>query len=301
MKKMLRLFTTLVLVSICCIAFSYAGVGTSGMSFLRIGAGARPAGMGDAFTALSDDVNALYWNPAGLTQLKNREVSAMYLKWLGDLNYEFIGLVLPRGSMALGAAFYRLGMEPFEEINTLGESVGSLSYNSMAFALSFALAMNKMLSIGCSAKGITETLVDKSSFSVGLDIGALYSLSSRLKLGANVRNIGAQMQSFGDTKEELPTTVNIGAYARAMESANNTLNIVADVVIKPTEGQTEEHVGGELYLGKKMALRLGYKIGSVDSFTLGGSINLGKIKLDLAYIPFSDWDVTYRAALTFVF
>lgn len=38
-------------------------------------AGARPLGMGGAFIALADDINALYWNPAGLVQLESFTVS----------------------------------------------------------------------------------------------------------------------------------------------------------------------------------------------------------------------------------
>ena len=51
--------------------------------------GARPMGMGGAFTAVADDANAPYWNPAGLalnpevsitgtTKLNNRNT------WVGD-------------------------------------------------------------------------------------------------------------------------------------------------------------------------------------------------------------------------
>jgi hypothetical protein len=43
---------------------------TSGADFLLIGSGARSEGMGGAFTAVADDVNALTFNPAGLALLK---------------------------------------------------------------------------------------------------------------------------------------------------------------------------------------------------------------------------------------
>lgn len=34
--------------------------------YLRVAAGARPAGMGEAFVSIADDATATYWNPAGL-------------------------------------------------------------------------------------------------------------------------------------------------------------------------------------------------------------------------------------------
>jgi long-subunit fatty acid transport protein len=43
-----------------------------------VGAGARASGMGGAFTAIADDATAASWNPAGLAQLRQPEVSLVY-------------------------------------------------------------------------------------------------------------------------------------------------------------------------------------------------------------------------------
>ncbi len=47
-------------------AESFANVSSSAVLFLRIAAGARAAGMGEAFVAVADDATATHWNPAGL-------------------------------------------------------------------------------------------------------------------------------------------------------------------------------------------------------------------------------------------
>ncbi|MBI4062852.1 MAG: UPF0164 family protein, partial [Elusimicrobia bacterium] len=54
----------------------------SGFSFLKIGVGARPIGLGSAYTAMANDATAIYWNPAGLGAIKKRELSAMHGEWL---------------------------------------------------------------------------------------------------------------------------------------------------------------------------------------------------------------------------
>ena len=46
--------------------------------------GARPLGMGGAFTALSDDANALFYNPAGLANIKETRVSPINLEIEGS-------------------------------------------------------------------------------------------------------------------------------------------------------------------------------------------------------------------------
>ncbi|MBI5244034.1 MAG: UPF0164 family protein, partial [Elusimicrobia bacterium] len=46
----------------------------TGAAFLKIGTGARAEAMGGAYTAIADDVNALYYNPGGLAALKKSEL-----------------------------------------------------------------------------------------------------------------------------------------------------------------------------------------------------------------------------------
>jgi hypothetical protein len=67
MRKSLGVLIALTLV-LALGANSYAGVSTAAVLFLRIAAGARAAGMGEAFVAVADDATATHWNPAGLGQ-----------------------------------------------------------------------------------------------------------------------------------------------------------------------------------------------------------------------------------------
>ncbi len=54
-------------------------------AFLDDGFGARPVGMGGAFTAIADDSNAPLYNPAGLVQVQWNELSAMYARLFSGL------------------------------------------------------------------------------------------------------------------------------------------------------------------------------------------------------------------------
>jgi len=89
MKKII--FVLAVLVPVEC----FAGSSTTGGVILKEEIGARPRGMGGAFTALADDMTSLHWNPAGLTSATDIEVSAMFLSGLASSNYEFIGGSIP--------------------------------------------------------------------------------------------------------------------------------------------------------------------------------------------------------------
>jgi hypothetical protein len=65
MRRIISLFIVLIII-IGISPVVQAGVSTSAVLFLRIAAGARAAGMGEAFVAVADDATATHWNPAGL-------------------------------------------------------------------------------------------------------------------------------------------------------------------------------------------------------------------------------------------
>jgi long-subunit fatty acid transport protein len=68
------------------------------VSLNRSGSGARAAGMGNAFVAVSDDGTAASWNPAGLAQLRKPEFSLVYA--LGRQELSFTGMRSADGAIA---------------------------------------------------------------------------------------------------------------------------------------------------------------------------------------------------------
>ena len=76
-------------VFICFIVF---GLSTTKLqaAFENVGLGAKPMGMGGAYTARADDTNAIIWNPAGLADISTREIGLSYLELYGLVGYSFI-------------------------------------------------------------------------------------------------------------------------------------------------------------------------------------------------------------------
>ena len=78
LKKKIALIVCLIALMALTSFSSYAQVGTTGAEFLNTCLGARPSGMGNAFSAIADDVNTVLWNPAGLVLLEEKEASFTY-------------------------------------------------------------------------------------------------------------------------------------------------------------------------------------------------------------------------------
>ncbi len=79
--------------------WSQAKVGTTGAQFLELGVSARAMGMAEAFTAVADDISAVYYNPAGLTSLYGKEAGFTYIKMPADISYTFGAIGLPLESI----------------------------------------------------------------------------------------------------------------------------------------------------------------------------------------------------------
>src|SRR6185437_12221378 len=77
-----------------------SGPGTTAADILNIGVGARAIGMGEAYVAQADDASSMYWNPAGLALMEERQASFMYSQMVQDLTYSngAIGIPLENGA-----------------------------------------------------------------------------------------------------------------------------------------------------------------------------------------------------------
>lgn len=86
-------------------------MGTAAANFLNLGIGARAEAMGGAFTALADDGAALYWNPAGLSQIEDTHIVATYSPHFQGITTGYLALGLPllEGAAGLGVNYINMG------------------------------------------------------------------------------------------------------------------------------------------------------------------------------------------------
>lgn len=85
--------------------------GATSAAFLKVGVGARQVGMGSAATAISGDVNMMFWNPAGIALKTERlQASFSYNKWLAGMDHNSAAVSYNlEGIGTIGAGFVTLG------------------------------------------------------------------------------------------------------------------------------------------------------------------------------------------------
>jgi hypothetical protein len=110
----------------------------TGFGFLRVPVGARSAAMGASFLAVSKDVHAIYYNPAGIANVPMRSAAFGYLNHILDIQSFFGAYVHPhrRGSYGFAVNFTDYG--EFAETDVNGEKQGSFNANTVAVYFTYS-------------------------------------------------------------------------------------------------------------------------------------------------------------------
>jgi hypothetical protein len=277
--------------------------GTTGAQFLKIGAGARPSGMGEAFTGLADDVNAIAWNPAGLAGLSSPQFTAMHTQWFQQTNYEFVAAAHPWSWGTLGIGMASLTVSDIEK--RLGDTDapdGTFDSNDAAYTLSYARSLGEDLAVGVNAGFVRLELDGRTASAFKGDAGALWHTPHRpLSLGFAVRNAGSEVK-FVDEGDPLPMTATLGAGYRLF---GDRLRLGLDIR-QPNDNDLQFGGGAEwaqpFFRDLSGAVRAGYNTAGTDAEDLTGvSVGLGLAwrnwGFDTAWVPYGSLGQTFRYAL----
>lgn len=286
----------------------FAGIGKTGAVFLQEDIGARPLGMGCAFTAIADDITGMNFNPAGLDYIVYPELTIMYKKNFLDTYSGYVGYLKPfrhNGTLGIGVTIFDGGDIELnyldgrtEKVKMEQDIVLSLGYGRSFSFIPFLSNLGEMLFFGASVKLINSTLGDKyTANAVASDFGLLFrTIDSRLSIGAAVQNYGTELK-YKEISEPLPMSIRYGFALVLKQWEENTWLSTLDYIQTINE-PAKIHLGTELWLFKNFAVRAGYKIGyKPDVFTLGLGILAYKIQFDYGYVS-SEIDMTHRISIT---
>lgn len=187
--------------------------------FLSIGVGARSLAMGKAVSASTEDVMAGYWNPAGLTGIKdNIQIGYMHSAyWSGVANYDYAGLAVKlKNEDAFALSMVRFGIDNIPNTFDLVRNgqidfsrITAFSAVDYAFLLSYGHKSTiEGMSIGSSAKIIHRKAGPwGTALGFGLDAGIRYASPKKWYFSLMARDItttfNAWSFSFSDKEKEI--------------------------------------------------------------------------------------------------
>jgi hypothetical protein len=298
---------------------SIGRVASTAAPFLKIGVGGRALGMGEAYTTLAEDVNALYWNPAGLAGVTKMELTVSHYDYIADLYYDFGGIAIPvQGIGTFGFFMANLGMPDIERTTVQSpEGTGEkVSAGSFVIGAGYARALTDRFSIGGNVKYIRETIWHSSASSFAFDVGVLYkTFFKNIKIGMSISNFGTEMKMEGrdmltqhdvyptyegnnpninahlDTDEyPLPILFRVGISSNITKDILNIQEhdwIIAVDAIHPNDNKEYMNVGTELKLFNLIAMRAGFRQLLLEDreggLTLGFGIQYNILDIDFKF------------------
>lgn len=309
---------------------SYCGgfskVGTAAAQFLKIGVGARAAGIGESYAAIANDVSALYWNPAGITNLNSVSVGISHSQWIADIYHNFAGITVPLSeSDVLGVSAISLSTNE-QEVTTVEQPNGTGVYYSVsdiAIGLSYARRLTDRFSVGLTAKYIQQNAYNVSANTLALDVGTyLRTGFHNLVIAMCVSNFGGNMQLEGrdliilaDINKQVSGEYNPDARLKTEAyplPLNFRIGVAMDIVggsdpiipaddhhfimsvdgNHPNDNNERVNIGGEYSWNDSFFARLGYKINyDVEKWTFGAGVNLDvggqKVGFDYALVDYN--------------
>ncbi|MGE5804238.1 MAG: type IX secretion system protein PorQ [Ignavibacteria bacterium] len=270
--------------------------------FLRLDMSARAGALAGSFISNNDDANVIFYNPAGLKLLSENPISFSFAKHLLDINLASISYSTQLFDIGrIGAAVKYINYGTFTSADDVGREGGEFGAGDVVFILGYANELDVNFYYGANVKVIYSSIEKYSSSALAADLGLHYAFPEQLlNIGFSVLNLGSQLSSYADTKEELPLDIAFGLSKR-LEHLPLRLSLDFHKLNEEREDFVQHFkaftVGAEFSLSKVLRLRLGYdnekrtelKVGSFAGIA-GFNVGLGAIISDYNFdYGFSSW------------
>ncbi len=320
MRKLLFGVVILILLVFPEWVWGQAKVGTAGAQFLELGVSARAIGMGEAFLSICDDASAIYYNPAGLTQLMEREALFTHVSYPAEINYEFVALVYPTprfggGVWGVGFCMLNAGDMPYcGEYEVALNPTQTFSAKDYALSFSYARSLTDRFGVGVTLKIIDELYDTERATGWAVDVGTLYDTGFKgFKIGMMVSNFGPDLKFISESYP-LPMNFKFGGVLDVYRRENHSA-VFAVEGSHPNDNMEKFNAGVEYWFKDVFSLRLGRyfeydvqeeaKFFDVDGISAGGGLRLNvseaRLSFDYGYHDMGYLENMHRFSVGFVF
>src|SRR6202165_278402 len=183
--------------------------GASG-EFLLLGAGARGAALGGAFAALSTDLTAMYYNPAGLAQLARPAAMFSSYKYVADTKYSWAGIAFPMsgGVRSIGVSLGTFGFssQPVYTVDNPDGDGRTYSVSETFVSFTYGQNFSDRFAAGFSAKFIRDGLGETNATGFAVDFGTSFHAS----VGSRPIRAAFVLQNLGTTLKHDGPGLNVG-------------------------------------------------------------------------------------------
>lgn len=298
--------------------------------FLAIGVGARGLSMGGAYSAVADDITALYWNPAGLHQLKSPQIHFMHSeRFAGIVNWDCLMYGMPvRSDLVIGIGFYRLGVDniPLTRLTNPGQDIGTIyvddsgtqilntpyAYDSvndteMALVVGFGKRRTGRLAFGGNVKILRKDVGVADAWGIGFDAGVFLYPYKKLQVSTVLTDGTTTLIAWSTGRQELVAPkVRLGAAYPFQMRKFNFLPVVdllvhnessgLDSQIRLNQAGVNVQTGLEINYFNRVAFRFGSDAGR---FVGGLGVGFASFRLDYGFASHADLGNSHRISFLY--
>lgn len=199
--------------------------GVTAAPYLNIGVGARASGMGEAYTAVVDNVDAGWWNPGALVKVESPQFGLMHNQNFGGTTYEYLALGFPAEQLGLniwGTIGITALLVRVEDVATTKEDVNgdwspeqalkgeSYGAGGTVLGLSYSWQAAKMFSVGATLKLINQKVALEEGWIPAMDIGILVNTNMPgFDLGMVFQNVSFMQMNQVKGAPDAPLPLNL--------------------------------------------------------------------------------------------
>lgn len=260
---------------------------------------ARPAALGEAYSAVSDDIAGLAYNPASLAGLSGGQASFYFKKGLIDDSYGQLQAGKPFGFGTLGVSlgYYNGGDLALQDVTGPAQNV--TAQKDFLLGLGYGRSFYGV-DLGLSGKLLSSSLAEQANANAfAVDLGAQVPVHSRVRLGAALQNLGTELK-YVNEGDKLPRLFRAGAEFLAL-TGPYPAKVMLEFPYYLNEKEVRPAVGLEIG-HDPVALRFGYKTrNEQNSLSFGLGLGIQRITLDYAFSLVKDLDNEHKVSFTLKF
>lgn len=298
---------------------SAGDAGSAGASFLKFAPSPRATGMGEAYTAVTEDAYSAYWNPAGLASVEQAELAVTHTASFEDVTHQYLSAAYPLSyGSTLDINITRLTVAPFQGYDAVGRVTTKVQSSDMAIGVAYGQTMMKdeierpVLNVGVNVKTISETLNNLTANTFAADLGAIYYLrpanywmskvqAQEFRFAFTARNIGSGLK-FDKEVSPLPMSATLGTAWLSHPYGSSTLILSMDHTVSNDQKYTVD-VGAEYVAFQLLSFRAGFKSGqdTGSGIRFGVGFKLSYLDLDYSMSPFGELGAMHKVGMAIKF
>lgn len=295
----------LIYITLIVIAFSIKPVQALPWSDLAIGA--KSAALGGAYSAVSGDIESLWYNPAGIAELNNVSAMFSHLLWIGDINYEYLAFGIPLNSIIVWGASINYSYMKDSYVDESGIKGGTFTASNLVFDTGLAINLGRF-DAGLSLKILSETLESQSESGFAFDAGFIFHIVERyLDMGLTFHDfLGSATNS--KTNDSIPSdfSIKIGTLEKNFIKG---IFLTQEYTYNPEYKTSLFNFGIQetfIFNNLDLVLRTGYdmkgsQIGGAAGISAGMGIRYNGFAIDYCFTTYDFAGNTHRFSLGYIF